>query len=552
MNYKILFLLYFFLSLSLYAVEIREENSLSNFKISYLYDSSNIQKIEEIIESKEFKQISNTIRFGIYYDTLWLRLVLINITDKPQERIIRNSESYSEKNTFYEYDNKKQLLNKEDNGLKISIENRTIDDPFPSYKVYLAPYQTKIIYMNYKSNFGVLTQLNIYKVDTYIKLRREQDYLFVFYFGIIFTIIIYIFVLYFYTKEKLYIYYGLYLLFYNIWMFMHSGFYIYVIPYSLFYLSFSSIPLAFYMLIYFTQALFDNKNPSPLLQKTFKIYKILFLLLSLYLLFDFQRGVVLISIVIFSLFYLGYLLIKESDGYLKFYSFALMLFLLSVAFPSLVLYNLIPYNFYTRNANIFGAMVEIVLFSIILANHISQLKKDKSVITKDLLLLENRQNKMLSLKVEEQTKKLTILFQELHHRVKNNFQFILTFILVQKSTLDKQQDNKLLDALEMISKRIYTISLMHELLYKRENVEIDFIAYIEVFLKSFKENNIIFITNIKDIDLDFDNAVTFGLILNELITNSIKYAFDSTPNPTITIDFQKINNKHTFKFRDNG
>lgn len=144
-----------------------------------------------------------------------------------------------------------------------------------------------------------------------------------------------------------------------------------------------------------------------------------------------------------------------------------------------------------------------------------------------------------------------ILFQELHHRVKNNFQIILTFLWAQKKSI---QGKESLEALEQTTKRIYAISSLHELLDISDIVTIDINAYLQGIVDSFlaEGNKIKYQKNIEKIMLDYNEAVAIGLILNELITNSHKHAFEFTQNPLINIDFYEKGNTNIFKYNDNG
>jgi PAS domain S-box-containing protein len=121
------------------------------------------------------------------------------------------------------------------------------------------------------------------------------------------------------------------------------------------------------------------------------------------------------------------------------------------------------------------------------------------------------------------------LLKEIHHRVKNNLQIVYSLLrLQQRRTLDSQAAEILLDS----QNRIKSIALVHEKLYRSDNLaEIDFAQYISSLaaslLSSYRTSSahIALTTNIDPISLDIDRAIPCGLILNELISNSLKYAF---------------------------
>mgnify|MGYP002777021756 CR=1 FL=1 len=121
------------------------------------------------------------------------------------------------------------------------------------------------------------------------------------------------------------------------------------------------------------------------------------------------------------------------------------------------------------------------------------------------------------------------LLKEIHHRVKNNLQIVYSLLrLQQRRTPDRQAAEILLDS----QNRIKSIALVHEKLYRSDNLaEIDFAQYISSLAASLlgsyhiSSEHIALETKIDPISLDIDKAIPCGLILNELVSNALKYAF---------------------------
>jgi PAS domain S-box-containing protein len=121
------------------------------------------------------------------------------------------------------------------------------------------------------------------------------------------------------------------------------------------------------------------------------------------------------------------------------------------------------------------------------------------------------------------------LLKEIHHRVKNNLQIVYSLLrLQQRRTLDRQAA----DILLVSQNRIQSIALVHEKLYRSDNLaEIDFAQYISSLaaslLSSYRTSSehIALETKVEPISLDIDRAIPCGLILNELVSNALKYAF---------------------------
>ncbi len=136
-------------------------------------------------------------------------------------------------------------------------------------------------------------------------------------------------------------------------------------------------------------------------------------------------------------------------------------------------------------------------------------------------------------RVEEQLnaslKEKEVLLKEIHHRVKNNMQVISSLLNLQSGRIKNQ------DILEMFKEsqdRIRSMSLIHERLYQSEDLaRIDFSHYIQNLAKHLFQSYridpdaVVLQTEVRDVSLDINKAIPCGLIINELISNSLKYAF---------------------------
>src|SRR4030095_13910193 len=126
--------------------------------------------------------------------------------------------------------------------------------------------------------------------------------------------------------------------------------------------------------------------------------------------------------------------------------------------------------------------------------------------------------------------------KEVHHRVKNNLHTIICLLESQAMYLEKDA----LQAIEKSQHRIYAMSLIHQKLYQNEEVRsIDMSLYLEEFIgylkDSFDTNKIEFITQVAPIHLNLSQAIPVALIINEAVTNSIKYAFPDATDARISI-----------------
>ena len=157
--------------------------------------------------------------------------------------------------------------------------------------------------------------------------------------------------------------------------------------------------------------------------------------------------------------------------------------------------------------------------------------------------------------IRNSLKEKEILLKEIHHRVKNNFQRIISLIALQMQLIE---DKNILNIFEDLQNRLRTMSLIHELMYGTGN-------YAGVNIKDYMERlarylmgtylsagNIKLTLDLENLSLDLDTVVPCGLITNEIITNSLKYAFPNNMEGIIHVSFQKVDDKFCLILSDNG
>jgi len=169
-------------------------------------------------------------------------------------------------------------------------------------------------------------------------------------------------------------------------------------------------------------------------------------------------------------------------------------------------------------------------------------------------VLERKQN-------EEQIKaslnEKEILLKEIHHRVKNNLQVIISLLNLQANTISNEEIKEIF---EESQDRIKAMAIIHEKLYQSKNFEeIDFAGYIknltDYLLHSYniQGKNVSIQTDSENIPVDIDMAVPLGLIINELVTNAFKYAFKNKTQGKITVGLHNNGKDHLIlEVADNG
>lgn len=156
--------------------------------------------------------------------------------------------------------------------------------------------------------------------------------------------------------------------------------------------------------------------------------------------------------------------------------------------------------------------------------------------------------------VEYKNKEKTILLQEIHHRVKNNLQVIISLLRMQSGTL-KSKEAK--ESFNKAISRIMTMALVHQKMYEKDSLtNINLKDYIENLLVDIINSNITnaninYKLNIELGSLSPERIVPLGLILNELISNSLKYAFKDQGKIEIEIS-QIDDSKFRMTYADDG
>lgn len=183
--------------------------------------------------------------------------------------------------------------------------------------------------------------------------------------------------------------------------------------------------------------------------------------------------------------------------------------------------------------------------------YISNLIKHQQVLEKEVTL-RNRSEELLIRSLEERE----VLLAEIHHRVKNNLAIISALINMQKDSLKDDKSKQIFDDTK---NRIYAMALIHNLLYQNKSfAKIRFIEYVDKFCENISESHniksdISFEKDIEDITIDIKLAIPLGLILNELVTNSIKHAFKDQDSGIIKIGLSNQKNGfYKFWVSDSG
>jgi len=172
------------------------------------------------------------------------------------------------------------------------------------------------------------------------------------------------------------------------------------------------------------------------------------------------------------------------------------------------------------------------------------------------IALDISDSKFFAEKLKNSLQEKEVILKEIHHRVKNNL-YIISSLLKLQSNISK--DPHIVECFRESQNRIQSMALIHEKLYQSHDlVGINFADYTKkLVLDIFRSHGvssrrIALDLQINHIFLDIDTAIPCGLILNELTSNVLKYAFAPDQSGVISIDFTCIGEQYSLKFADNG
>ena len=161
-----------------------------------------------------------------------------------------------------------------------------------------------------------------------------------------------------------------------------------------------------------------------------------------------------------------------------------------------------------------------------------------------------------NIKLDKRNAENELLLKEIHHRVKNNLEVVSSLLALQSA---KIEDPEMQDAMLASQNRVQSMGILHQKLYQSEHL-----AFIEMknyfknlcenILDSYNETDRINVDiEMAEVELDVDTAVPVGLIVNELLTNSLKYAFPNGKKGSIKLSLESIDKDNlSLKISDNG
>lgn len=194
---------------------------------------------------------------------------------------------------------------------------------------------------------------------------------------------------------------------------------------------------------------------------------------------------------------------------------------------------------------IFGLVGMVIMLSMYfnIVKNRRQIKKQHEIIARN------------NVQLEEALHKRTMLLSEIHHRVKNNLQVIISLLLL-KSEFSKEKDTK--NFLNDLSTQVKGIALIHDQLYQSDEFDqINLGEYVQKLFENFnfilsEEHKFAYAIDISEIFINLETCLPLGIICTELINNSLKYARADGKILELSISVKKSGKDFLLTFKDNG
>ena len=543
------------LTLPLRAIDIDENtSSLSILEQAFIFvDKNNILSKEEVLAQGFKVNTKSIISLGYKEHTaLWIKFTLYNRTAQSLYKVLEYDNPETEEVLLYGQGSPKRsgLLYRKS---KERSRNTT-------FSLQFNPYESKTFYLKTSSRMKpIKAKLLLWEDEALAQKDLEHQMYYLIFFSVILTLFIYNFMLFLFTLDKAYFYYILYLFSIVFFNALFSGMLSLYFPSHalndmLLKLNEGVVVLVFFFALLFAQSFLDTKQ-FPRLDK---VLNLILVLLPIFGILGYDNWLINANSFILLLFmalfvvYVGFYALFQGQKQAKFYVLGWSIIL--IAFMLLGLEAVFHYDireYHLSYAPEIAFVLEALLFSIALAHRI-KLGNER------LMDFQKEEQTRLEALVKEKTKALfvsleekEILYNELNHRIKNNFMMILSLLKLQ---IKRTENTQTINSLTVTKNRIESIAKLYEmLLLNNESVQVNTAIYLRGICKNIAihfTSEVDIIYEISD-DLDNDSLVYVGLVVNELVTNSFKYAFPNEKGQII-ISLKKDKEDIVFCVKDDG
>jgi len=535
----------------------------STFEMSYFEDVNSTHSFNSI-KQEEFKSApKHLISLGITKSTIWVK-IKVDTTLLASETVLKVNRPFLD-NITLSYLLKENKEVRASLGMKYPHSKNKFNHFLPVFTIPANKLGSQYLYLKVQSRYSMLIPISISSKEIFYKQRVSMYFIGGLLIGGLLLMAFYNLFLYFSTSDFSYVLYVLSLL----GAILSQG-YIFgiLIPYLSpespeFSFRFPVIIMALTSIfaLLFAIRFLEVKKQSKILYYILVsviIFNLFSISLELLHLDYISRKVNIIQVIITSFAILStavFILIKGNKIALYF-TIAWTVYLFGMIVFALKTIGLIPHNSFTANFMYIGTFMEVMLLSFALGHKYSLVRVEKE-------RLENQTRAELEQLVNLQTTELEaslgekeVLLKEVHHRVKNNLQIVISLLDLQAASV-KGEENK--ELFNQSKDRVYSMSLIHQKLYQSDDLaHINMKNYLEElfsYIQNSYSNRVESISHtllIDDIELSITKAVPLGLIVNELLANSFKYGLDKNKSNQINMSLKISVDALVLEIADSG
>lgn len=540
--------------------------SITSFHLEY---AKNVNAFSQINDDTIWEVADNKIPL-IPKKDYWFKISFQNLSSTPKSRILFFTESNIEYIDLYNQEGSRWI--QEASGATVQIAQRSINSHLMAFKITLQPYEISTRYLHIHSLLPSFEEIRLVSEQDFVQYEKKILLIYAVYFGILLTTLMYSLIIAMTIKEKILVVNTLYLLFSFIWILLNSGLYSYFFPSFVAWRLSCSISISYILLIEFAKFFVNLKEISIYLHRAVLLLQLLLFTTAVLSFIDMSLGISLLVyigfiVLTFLITAIVILLFTSIKTIIKVYLVILLPLLTSLLIYLFASSNVIEPNFKYQYFYVLGSLVELNGFALLSIFYIITMKKEKEKEKQELDILREKYTRELENEILKKTQELlatnqeleknihyqVALMQEIHHRVKNNLQMVISIISLE---MLKSKSKETTNILQNTILRIQSISSLHEMLYTSFDItSISLSEYCHNLIHSvrsmFNDVDAKIHISCNDKNIGMRDAINLGLIIVELVSNAIKHNKD-VQNLKISVRINFINSQLSLCIKDNG
>ncbi len=541
--------------------EIKQENNfnekslhVSTKIINLKQQNLNIKEVLKISENRFQILTTENTDLGFTNDNYWLKFSVKNSTAQKQKYFIETSRPIVDYATFYKISNN-YVTEIQKSGDHISFNEKSLNHRKTIFKLNLNPNEYSHYYIHLKSDGEVINAPVILRTtENLIVNTAFEQIVFGFFYGILLIASILYFFFYYAMKEKVFLFYSLYVVFIGLLQFSLDGyFHQYILPNAGWFSDKSVLIFAIFSAVFlgnyaqnFLHVKSVNKNLDYAFNALYFLLSLLFLIIIFlpnYLQYCYPAmnvlGLFLLVLIVSSMVQIY---VKLKQFYLF---FTLGIFFLILGFVVFILKNfsILPYNFITENSSKFGTGIEVIFLSLSMASLIKKLKEDRE-ISQELALQ----------KAEEMNELKSYFLSNISHELRTPLNTIMNLIELINGETDSNSIQKKCEIIKYSSQSL--LSSVNDILdfskIEKDEITLEELEYDAHKLFEEIKNNFAQRAKEQGIDFQFYQASNVPNFIkgdcnriHQIVTNILSNAFKFTTEGIIKfkIECKEIDNE---------